>query len=109
VIALRRRTDYQFSPSHASQLSAGSENLGTLGCRLRHGGVGNMTRPARWYLDTTWTWGHRGNLIRSIAEKINVLARTVPAPDIDCDAYSLAVVGPDISTPELGEPSPFQR
>jgi len=47
--------------------------------------------------------------IRSIAEKINSLAKTLPSPLVDCDAYSFGVVGPDVSTPEFGELSPFGR
>jgi hypothetical protein len=47
--------------------------------------------------------------IRSIAEKINNLAKTLPASNIDCNAYSLGKIGPDVSVPEFHEPSPFQR
>jgi TIR domain len=47
--------------------------------------------------------------IRGIAERINSLAKTVPPPDIDCDTYSLGIVGPDVNTPEVSEPSPFRR
>jgi hypothetical protein len=46
--------------------------------------------------------------IRSIAEKINNLARTLPVTDFDCSAYSLGTVGPDFSNPKFKEPSPFQ-
>jgi hypothetical protein len=48
------------------------------------------------------------NEIIKIATKIDGLIRTIPSADIDCDDYSLNV-GSDISSPQVTEPSPFER
>src|SRR6202521_2880360 len=63
VIALRRRTDYQFSPNW---LSGAEDELSQPRFRSRFAIIGRSVaggRPARWYWDTTWAWGHRRNLI----------------------------------------------
>ena len=46
--------------------------------------------------------------IKAIADTVNKLAKTVPAPDIECDNFSLGV-GADEMKPMLDEPSPFSR